>query len=141
MAEQMFNVKIISPNRIFYEGRATMIELNTTDGEIGVYAGHVPTTLILRPGIMTITSPEEKLEAAVHAGFVEILKDRVTVMAEIAEWPDEIDENRAEAAKERAEKRLKEHGEDTNILRAEIALQKSLVRLRVSKKLEMSKTP
>lgn len=76
-----------------------MIEFNTTEGEIGVYPDHIPLTTVLAPGVVTITNGEDVKEAAVHAGFAEILGDKVTLLAEIAEWPDEIDEKRAEAAK------------------------------------------
>ena len=99
MAEgNKFDLKIITPDRIFYEGEASMVEFNTTEGEIGIYKEHVPTTVIVAPGILTITEGEEQKEAALHAGFAEILQDKVTVLAEVAEWPAEIDETRAEAA-------------------------------------------
>ena len=62
-----------------------------------------------------------------HSGFAEILQDKVTFLAEIAEWPDEIDVARAEAAKERAEKRLASHQEEVDVKRAEYALRRALV--------------
>ena len=96
-------LKIVTPDRVFYEGEADMVEFNTTEGEIGVYKRHIPMTVIIKPGILTITEGEEKKIAALHAGFAEILPDAVTIMAEIIEWPVEIDEKRAEQAKERAE--------------------------------------
>ena len=70
----------------------------------------------------------EKKVAAVHAGFAEILGDRVTLLAEIAEWPDEIDLDRAKAAEDRARERLAAKTEELDITRAEIALKKALVR-------------
>mgnify|MGYP000422413406 CR=1 FL=1 len=110
--DRIFSVEIITPDRIFYQGEAEMIEFTTVNGEIGVYKNHIPLTTVLAPGIVTITGPEGKKEAAVHSGFAEILQDKVTFLAEIAEWPDEIDVARAEAAKERAEKRLASHQEE-----------------------------
>ena len=84
MAEgNTFKLKIITPDRIFYEGEASMVEFNTTEGEIGVYRAHVPTTVIVAPGILTITESDGQKEAALHAGFAEILQERVTIMAEI----------------------------------------------------------
>jgi len=80
-----------------------MVEFNTTEGEIGVYKEHVPMTVIIAPGILTITEEEGQKIAALHAGFVEILQEKVTIMAEIIEWPDEIDLSRAEEARDRAE--------------------------------------
>lgn len=127
--EKMFKLKIICPDRMFYEGEASMIELTTSEGEVGILKGHIPMTMILVPGILRIKEAEGEKEAALHAGFIEVLQEEVTILAEIAEWPDEIDANRAEEAKVRAERRIASGGEDVNIVRAEAALKKALVRL------------
>ena len=104
MADQnLFTLKIVTPDRVFYQGEVSMVEFNTTEGEIGVLKGHVPTTVIISPGILTITEAEETKEAALHAGFAEILQNEVVILAEIIEWPEEIDEERAKRARERAE--------------------------------------
>ncbi|MDD6491577.1 MAG: ATP synthase F1 subunit epsilon [Firmicutes bacterium] len=129
----LFKLRIITPDRVFYEGEASMVEFNTTEGEIGVYKKHVPTTVIISPGILTITEAEGTKEAALHAGFAEILQDEVVILAEIVEWPEEIDLDRAEAAKERAEERLRSKTPETDLLRAETALQRSLARIHVLK--------
>ena len=132
MAENnLFTLKIITPDRIFYENQVSMVEFNTTEGEIGVYKRHVPTTVIISPGIVTITEPEGTKEAALHAGFAEILQDEVVIMAEMIEWPHEIDLNRAEAAKTRAQERLSSKTPETDVLRAETALQRALARIHV----------
>ena len=76
MAENnLFSLKIITPDRMFYEGQVSMVEFNTTEGEIGIYKKHVPTTVIISPGILTITETDGTKEAALHAGFAEILQD------------------------------------------------------------------
>lgn len=129
MAEKTFNLQIISPTRIFFDGDATMVEMKTSEGEIGVLAGHIPLTAILTPGVMKIHQEDGMKEAALHDGFVEIRKDKVTVLAESCEWPDEIDLNRAEEAKERAENRIKSGRKDVDMLRAELALKKALTRI------------
>ncbi len=128
MAEN-FQLQIITPDRVFYEGEASMVEFTSVDGEMGVYKHHIPLTTVLAPGIVTITEENGKKDAAIHAGFVQILGDKVTFLAEIAEWPDEIDIGRAEAAKARAEERLHNHSAEIDVARAEIALKKALVRL------------
>ena len=74
--DRIFSVEIITPDRIFYQGEAEMIEFTTVNGEIGVYKNHIPLTTVLAPGIVTITGPEGKKEAAVHSGFAEILQQR-----------------------------------------------------------------
>ncbi len=131
---RIFKVEIITPDRIFHTGEATMIEFNTAAGEIGVYKKHIPLTTVLAPGIVTIHNDgEDNIIAAVHSGFAEILPDKVTLLAEIAEWPDEIDKNRAEAARQRAEERLANKTEAIDVKRAEFALRKALVRLDIAK--------
>lgn len=124
-----FKVKVITPERIFFEGDADLLELKTSEGDIGILAGHIPLTAILAPGVMKITKDGEGKEAALLDGFVEILQDRVTVLAEACEWPDEIDENRAKEAKIRAERRLSEG--DGDLARAEMALRRALIRIDV----------
>lgn len=130
----MFKVEIITPDRVFHTGEANFIEFTTASGEIGVYKNHIPMTTVLAPGIVTIHEAEGEKEAAVHAGFVEILGDKVTLLAELAEWPDEIDVSRAEAAKERAEERLRNHSAEIDTKRAEYALRKALIRIDVAGK-------
>lgn len=133
MAEEnkYFQLEIITPDRVFYQGEASMVEFTSVDGEMGVYKRHIPLTTVLAPGIVTITEANGKKEAAVHAGFAQILGEKVTFFAEIAEWPEEIDVNRAQAARARAEERIRSHGADIDVARAEIALKKALVRLDV----------
>ena len=131
--ERNFDLEIITPDRIFWKGQANMLELDTTEGQVGIYKRHIPMTMILEPGIVTIHLDGENKEAAVHAGFIEILPEKITVMAEIAEWPDEIDENRAREAEERAKRRLQAHDPKIDLSRAEIALRKAMVRQELAK--------
>ena len=133
MAE-IFKVEIITPDRIFYEGEAEFLEFTTAAGDIGVYAKHIPMTTVLAPGAVVIHNGEEETVAAVHSGFAEILGDKVTLLAEIAEWPEEIDLGRAEAAKNRAEERIATKAADTDIKRAEFALHKAITRIDVASK-------
>lgn len=126
-----FLLRVITPDRVFYENQVQMVEFDTTEGEIGVLPGHIPMTVIIRPGILTITEAGGDKEAALHAGFAEILPDRVTILAEIIEWPDEIDEERATAALERAKARLREKASTTDLARAELALQRAVARIEV----------
>ena len=128
-----FQLRIITPDRLFYEGEAEMVEFNTTEGQIGVLPGHIPMTVILKPGILKIYEAENDKEAALHAGFAEILPDKITILAEIVEWPEEIDVQRAENARERAEERLRTQAPGIDVMRAEIALQKAMTRISVLK--------
>lgn len=131
--ERDFTLRIITPDRTFYEGDVQMVEFNTTEGEIGVLKDHIPMTVLISPGVLTITLEEETKVAALHAGFAEILGDRVTILAEIIEWPHEIDEHRAEEAKARAEERIRAGSDDLDLKRAEISLRRAITRIQVTK--------
>lgn len=132
MADNTMKVKILSPERVFYEGEATFIEFNTTAGVRGIYPKHVPTTMVIQPGVLKIVEAEGEKQAALHTGFVEVLQDSITMLAESVEWPDEIDEKRAEEAKIRAERRINDDTQDHN--RAELALKRAVLRLQMCKK-------
>lgn len=131
--ENFFDVEIVTPERVFYRGKVSMVEFNTTEGEIGVYKKHIPTTVILEPGILTLHEETQLKNAALHSGFAQILPDKVTILAELVEWPAEIDEERALSARTRAEERLNEKAEDLDVDRANIALKKAICRLNVLK--------
>ena len=125
----VFKLQIVTPERVFYEGDAGMVELSTTEGDIGVYANHIPMTPIVAPGVLKIHEGSEIKKAALHAGFIEVLPEEITIMAEVVEWPDEIDVKRAEEARIRAERRLKEHSAESDVLRAKLALRMAMTRL------------
>ena len=127
--EKYFDLEIISPERTFYKGQVQFLELTTSEGEVGIYKNHIPMTNVLVPGIVSIHEADGVKEAVIHSGFMVILQDSVKIMAEVAEWPDEIDENRANEAKIRAERRLKETGSGIDYVRAEAALKRSIARL------------
>ena len=119
MAER-FELKIISPDEVFYEGEGTFLEFVSVEGEMGVYQNHIPLTTILEPCVMKIHNESEVKKAAILGGFIEIQKDKITVLAEDAQWPEEID---VERAKERLAKK-----DGIDILRAEVALKKAIAR-------------
>ncbi len=127
--EKLFTLEIISPERIFYTGEVDFLELTTSEGEIGVYKNHIPMTNILMPGVVKLYEKDNVKTAAVMSGFVVILKEKIKIMAEVAEWPEEIDANRAKESRIRAERRLKEGGSEVDLVRAEASLKRSLVRL------------
>ena len=129
-----FRLCVIAPERIFYEEDIDMIELNTIEGEIGVLPEHIPLTTIIAPGVLRITKGGEVREAALHDGFMEVQKTRVTILAESCEWPEEIDINRANEAKIRAERRIKSGEGNINLVRAEMALKRSLTRIELANK-------
>ncbi len=131
---RLFKLEIVCPDRMFYEGEAHMIEFTTSEGDIGVYKDHIPLTTIIAPGVLTIKEENGEKYAAIHGGFAQILQDKVTLLAEAAEWPEEIDLERAQSAKERAQKLIDQKGDgEVNVARAEAALQRALARIDIKK--------
>ena len=131
MADSM-KLEIVAPERIFYRGDVTFLEFTTTEGNMGVYPNHVPLTAIIAPGVLRIHENEEVTEAALMSGFIQILQDKVTILAESIEWPDESDLNRAKEAEVRARRRIEE-GSGTDLNRAELALKRALIRQSLTK--------
>lgn len=138
MAET-YELKIITPERVMYTRPVSRVIFRTTEGEMAVLKGHIPLTAIIDSSVFHIYYPDEsgaeaELKLAVHEGFIEILPESVTLLTESAEWPEEIDPERAERAKARAEERLKAHDEKIDERRAELALRRSLTRLEMVRK-------
>lgn len=131
---KLFNLKVVTPDRIFYDGMVEMVELKTTEGDIGILKGHIPLTAVVAPGALVIKEASDTKEAALIDGIVRILGDDVTILAQSCEWPDEIDINRANEAKIRAERRLTGQEGEVNFQRAELALKRSITRLEVADK-------
>lgn len=127
--DNKFTLKIITPDRVFYEDQVSMVEFNTIEGEVGIYKQHIPMTMIVSPGILTITQDGDIKEAALHAGFAEVLPEQVTILAEIIEWPTEIDLERAKESKERAEERIRQKAPGTDMKRAEMSLRRAIARI------------
>ena len=133
--ENAFKLRIITPDRVFYENEVIMAELTTTEGEIGILKRHIPLTAVIAPGVLYIKESEEEIKvAALISGFLEILPDQVTILAEVVEWPQEIDVKRAEEARLRAERRLSERPLGTDLNRAALALKRSVARIEAAKK-------
>lgn len=127
-------LQIISPKRVLFDGECTMLEYNTTEGYVGILPGHVAMTEIMAPGKLAIYQeniPKPTYIAAM-SGISKILPDLVVLLVEIAELKDEIDVERAKAAKERAEKRIAENSDKLDLKRAEYALKKALTRLEIA---------
>lgn len=129
----MFELRIISPDEMFYEGEGSFLEFVSVEGEMGVYKEHIPLTTILEPCVMKIHSGDEVKKLAVHGGFIEIQKEKITVLAEGAEWPDKIDVERAKRAEERARARLEKRESGLDVARAEAALKRAMARQNVMK--------
>ncbi|WP_058486013.1 F0F1 ATP synthase subunit epsilon [Defluviitalea phaphyphila] len=126
------NLQIITPDKKFFDEEVDRIVFKTTEGDIGILPNHEPLTTIISIGYIKIKQEEKERKASLIGGFAEIQPDKVTILADAAEWPHEIDRSRAEAAKRRAEERLAKKSAEIDRARAETALKRALVRLEIS---------
>jgi F-type H+-transporting ATPase subunit epsilon len=127
-------LEIVTPDRALVTAQVDELQLPGSEGYFGVLPGHTPMLATLQVGEMWYRIGPEKHFLALAFGFVEVLPERVTVLAQIAERAEDIDVARAEAAKRRAEERVSASGATTNMdfERARIAMMKSLIRLQVA---------
>lgn len=130
---QTFYLEIVTPERKFFSGEVEMVVLRTTDGEIGILKGHIPMVIAVDIGPIRILQGGEWLTAALTSGFMEIKRDKSIILVDTAEWPHEIDVNRALAARQRAEERLQHKVSHIEHLRSQAALSRAMARLKVSK--------
>jgi F-type H+-transporting ATPase subunit epsilon len=128
------DVALVSPERILFTGEADMVICRTTDGEIAFLTGHAPLVGALGIGAVRIKLADgSERMAAVHGGFVEVRDNRVSILSDVAELPEQIDVERARRAKEEAERRLAQGGLDDEAEAETIAaLRRAEVRLQVA---------
>jgi F-type H+-transporting ATPase subunit epsilon len=127
-------LELVTPRRTIVHESVDEVVLPGTDGYFGVLPGHTPFLSTLAIGEMWYRKGTERTYLVVASGFAEVLPDRVTVLAEIAERADEIDVPRAEAAFKRAEARVQRPTAEVDFERARVALTKALVRIQVARR-------
>ena len=125
-------LEVVTPERLLVSAQVDEVQLPGAEGYFGVLPGHTPLLATLQVGELWYRVGQEKRYLAVAFGFAEVLPDRVTVLAQIAERPEDIDVPRAEAARTRAEERIAKRQNDIDFERARIAMMKSLIRLQVA---------
>ena len=132
MEPQKIQLDIVTPERGVVSEAVDELILPGSEGYLGVRPGHAPLLTALQVGSIEYRKGREVFYLAVSWGFAEVLPDRVSILAETAEKASEIDVDRARRARERAESRLKKPDPDTDFRRAQVALQKALIRLQVA---------
>ena len=125
-------LEIVTPDRAIVSQQVDEVQLPGSEGYFGVLPGHTPFLASLQVGEMWYRIGQQKHYLAIAFGFAEILPDRVTVLAHIAERAEDIDVSRAESAKQRAEQRVSRTQPDMDFERARVALLKALTRLQVA---------
>ena len=133
-------LQIVVPDRAIVKEQVDEVEIPGVDGYFGVLPGHTPLLAALSVGELWYRKGQEKTYLAIAYGFAEVLPDRVTILAQLAERAEEIDLERAERARGRAAGRL-EGKSDVDYARARIALMKSLTRLQVSSRIASGAAP
>lgn len=132
MAEKTFKLEIVTPRKVVYSGDVVSFSAPGEVGSFQVLYNHAPLLSAIVVGEVKIQQSDGKLTRyATSGGFVEVLSNRVVLLAETAESPEDIDVRRAEEAKRRAEKRLHEPSSDLDVQRARLALARALNRLRI----------
>lgn len=130
-----FYLEVVTPERKFFEGEAEMLVVTTPEGEMGILKDHEQAVVAIEAGMIKILADGKWQEAAVSSGFMEVTKGKTIALVDTAEWPDEIDINRAKAAKERAEERLQQKLAYIEYVRSQASLARALARLKVGKKI------
>lgn len=126
-----FLVEIVTPERIAYTAMASMVSVVGVEGGLGIMADHIPMVTPLRIAPVTVKHDGKEDIIAVNGGFIEVRKDKVVILAESAELPQDINLERATAAKQRAEQRLQAKRDEIDYRRAEMSLQRAMNRINV----------
>jgi len=130
MADKI-NLEVITAERLVLREAVDEVVVPGLGGELGILPEHTPLISQLQTGVLSYRQGNERRQMHVSGGFVEVQPDRVAVLSDVAERPEEIDVARAQLAKERAERRLSSQGDDTDFRRAELKLQRALTRLQL----------
>jgi F-type H+-transporting ATPase subunit epsilon len=134
MLETVLHLTIVTPERSLVDERVDEIQLPGAEGYLGILPGHAPLFTELKVGELGFRKGSNWAWLSVAWGFAEVLPGQVRVLAETAERANEIDVERAARAKERAEKRLSQSGQDVDYNRALVALERAVIRIQVSRK-------
>lgn len=130
---KLFNLIILTPERQAFDGDVESLTVNTTDGQFTFLADHVPIIMPLIVGTMIINTPDGTLEVFNSEGFLEIRHDAALVYVQACERAEEIDRQRAEEARLRAEERLRQQKSMQEYRESKMALARAMARLRVTK--------
>ena len=128
-----FALEVVTPERVAYSGQVASLQAPGSEGSFGVLAGHVPLLTSLQIGRLRFVEEDgNEVQMAISGGFVEVGREQVAVLAETAERVEEIDVERAESARQRAEERLaRAQEEQIDVARAQAALARAINRIRV----------
>ncbi len=122
---------IVTAERAVFSDDVDLVVVPGVEGQLGILPHHTPLMTMLQAGELRVRKGSEEFYLAICGGFLEVRPDRIIVLADAAERVEEIDAERAEQAKSRAEERLKERGSGLDVARTEAALRRAIARLEV----------
>ena len=135
MGDKVFKLEIVTPRKVVFSGDAMSFTAPGVVGSFQVLYNHAPLLAAISVGEVKLREPQgSEISYATSGGFVDVLDNKVVMLAETAEHSDEIDVARAEAARERARKRLADSSPDTDVERARVALARALNRMKVAQR-------
>jgi len=134
-------LEIVTAEHLNFSGDVNAVIAPGIEGQLGILPHHAPLMTMLQPGELTIKKDGEEIYLAITGGFLEVRPDKVILLADACERCEEIDITRAEAAKRRAEERLKSLSPETDHARAEVALRRALTRIKVAEKMRRKLRP
>lgn len=132
--------EIVTAERVVHSDEVDVVIAPSVDGQLSILPQHAPLMAMLQPGEIIVRKDGQELSLFVSGGFMEVIGNRVTVLADTAERADEIDSARAEEARKRAEERIALPLADIDNERARAAMMRSLMRLKVAEKRRRRRT-
>jgi F-type H+-transporting ATPase subunit epsilon len=126
------HLEIVTAERMVMSDEVDQVNVSTRDGRVGILPRHAPLLTVLDIGEMTIIKDGERTPYALSGGFMEVHSNRVTILADTVERADEIDEARAERARQQAEERLQQKQSEQDQILAEAELRRAMVRIQVA---------
>ena len=127
------HLEIVTAERLVLSDDVDQVNAPTKDGRVGILPRHMPLLTVLTEGELSIIKGGQRSEFAVYGGFMEVLPDRVTILADACDRSDEIDLERAEEARKRAEERIAQRKSDQEMALAEADLRRALLQIKMAK--------
>ena len=131
-AAPKIQLDVVTPQKLAYSEQVDLIEGPAIDGLIGILPDHAPLVTAMRIGVVRVVKDGEEIQIAISDGFMEVQPDQINLVVRTAELPEEIDIERAEAARERAEEKLEKEKDNVDFARAEAAYDRAKARLKAA---------
>jgi len=131
-AAPKIQLDVVTPEKLVYSKKIDKLEGPAIDGLIGIWPKHAPLVTAMQIGVVKVEIDGEETQIAISEGFMEVQPDRINLVVRTAELPEEIDIDRAEAARERAEEKLEKDHDNIDFARAEASYDRALARLKAA---------